>query len=327
MSLFTDVSNFYNKQVANVETAWASIKGAAQNVASNLTAGFIPKVPFTANTKSAELNKALTFGAEKPAVVAGVVATAANPSGALAFAKAAASSVSKGIKSITSSLSPMQKLGYGAAATIVIPTVAKSATARKALSNAPQALGTFSTNAAQFIDNPSLGSAKTLVTQSPLISGGLAAAGLGIVGVGGAGLVSNYLNTSAVKKNTAATLAVQQPVISQMTESPLVATNKYDVKVAEAQANAIEAQYKAQLKGIQDTNDAQLAILKAQNKAQEDQLRAAAAISPAAAPISTKKATKKKKTTKKKAKKKPKKKAKSKKKAKTIKRKATKKRK
>jgi hypothetical protein len=275
-------------------------------------------VPFTANTNSQTLNKALIFVAEKPAIVAAAGAIAANPASAVAFARVAASSGIKTIKSVSSSLSPLQKLGFTAAAIIAVPTVAKSATAKKALSNLPSALGTFTTDAANVVDNPSMASAKTLITNNPLISAGIAAGTLGIIGLGTSGIVSNIINTSAVRKNTQATLA-QSPIVSQLTESGLVATNKYDVKVAEAQGAALEAQYKAQLKGIQDTNDANLSALKSQNEALSKQMQIAGETSPVT-PAKKKKAPKKKKKT-------VKKKAKPKKKAKNIKRKSTKKKK
>lgn len=67
-------------------------------------------------------------------------------------------------------------------------------------------LGTFGQDLGTFTGNPSFGSAVDIVKNSPLISAGLGAAGVGLAGAAIVPAIASFANTQATRKNTEALL-------------------------------------------------------------------------------------------------------------------------
>jgi hypothetical protein len=125
---------------------------------------------------------------------------------------------------------PKTALVTAAAIPIVTGIVASAPTKSfNAVSSVPRNLANFGSNVGNVIQNPSISSVTTLVKENPIISAGVALAGVGAAGYGLSGIVSNVLNTEAVKKNTAATLA------SANNSSIQVDPSKTDYTAAELQ--------------------------------------------------------------------------------------------
>jgi len=88
-------------------------------------------------------------------------------------------------------------------------TILKSERATEQVADLPSNVNQFTTNIAEFADNPSIEKAKDIATENPVLTtlagaGGLAGLGIGLGGI--AGTLSNIQNTRAVKENTEATL-------------------------------------------------------------------------------------------------------------------------
>ena len=163
-----------------------------------------------AETRSATpLSNSLT--AVKNAVVVGSAVVGANA----LVSGLASGSVQSALVSGASALgktaisNPVASAKVAIAGTVGAGLLASSQTARSLVVNAPSNLFGFGSDVGNFIDNPSLSTAKDVVTEHPiatagtLIAGGLAVGGLVAAGVGA---YSNFENTRAVKKNTEATL-------------------------------------------------------------------------------------------------------------------------
>ena len=82
---------------------------------------------------------------------------------------------------------------------------------------APKQLTTFGSNLGALSKDPSLSGLLQVAKQNPLISSAIVGSGLLVAG-GSAGTISTLLNTSAVKKNTAATALSSNPIITQAKE-------------------------------------------------------------------------------------------------------------
>lgn len=101
-----------------------------------------------------------------------------------------------------------------------IAVTAKSSKLSQQVENLPSNFDTFTTNTANAIDNPSLQSFGKIYKDSPIISGGLTLAGLGLIGSSVSGTVSTIMNTAAVKKNTDVMLNTGGDVVKALIPSP-----------------------------------------------------------------------------------------------------------
>lgn len=110
------------------------------------------------------------------------------------------------------------------AAPVVLGAVAsKPVESAKAAINAPLALGNFGANVANFASNPSISNAKTIISENPIISSGVAigaalAAGSAVTGV---------LSTISTKQNTKAVLENTKAMSSSETLPTTPISNKY----------------------------------------------------------------------------------------------------
>lgn len=251
--------------------------------------------------------------AQNPLKTAAVATFVTAPSATISTAKSIISSTANLVKNAYSSLAPTTKLAVTAAAVPVGLTVAKSSTLQKAIVNTPKSVNTLTTNVAGFIDQPSLASGKQIFSDNPVLASSLAGGAVLAAGYGASSLISNALNTAAVKENTKAMALSNNPISSAINQD----TNKFDVKTADINAES-----------ALDVEKEKTKQLELQLKAQTEQLKYVAQqqpVTPTATAAATT-TTKKKKATKKKAKKKTvkkkaKKKATKKKKPKSIKRK------
>lgn len=88
-------------------------------------------------------------------------------------------------------------------AAAVVPIAASAVIEKPSLAlSVPKDVLNFQSDAGKLLANPSLSAAKELVTESPVISSLVAAGGVAAVGLGTASIVSNVVNTQAVKRNT-----------------------------------------------------------------------------------------------------------------------------
>jgi hypothetical protein len=201
-----------------------------------------------------------------------------------------------------------------ASAPIIAGAIAANPTATENfVYNAPGNIYDFEKDLFQLSNKPTVEGAIQFLKDHPYLSSAsagaaLIAAGFGSLGV--ANIVSNYFNTSAIKKNTEATGNINKDNTPEIAKSDA----KDQIKIIEAQAKANENLIKQQ-------TESQLDLIKAQNAANVSNISPTpAVVAPTkAAPAGTKPKKKAKKKTKKKTRR-------SKKKKKSIKRKVSKKR-
>jgi hypothetical protein len=225
MGILGSITSFVSKGVANVGETFKAIASNTVNTVIGKPKEYTFSSPIPGVAKIAE----------HPFATAAVIATVANPKGALTAAKTVANKVASVAKSTFNQLNPLTKVGVIAASPVVVGALSSSSTLRKQVISAPSGLANFGTNIGKFADNPSLGTLKTIVKENPLISG-LAGAAVAIPLAGAAYGVSNTLinasNTKAVKANTTATLKslesspivtpqVMQSVATPMASSPI----------------------------------------------------------------------------------------------------------
>jgi hypothetical protein len=239
--------------LSNLSNAWETTKAAAANVASNLTFGLIKSQPIQANVSNPTLKKGLEFLANQPATVAGIATVIANPTASLSVAKSVASSTVKFAQTTFNSLNPLTKIGVIASTPIAVGAFSSSSTLRKGAVSLPSSLVQFGTNIGSFADKPSMSSATDIFKANPVLTSAVGLATVGVAGYGASSLVSNYLNTKAVKENTASMLTANTPIVATALDS----TNKYDVKVAEINAKASEVLAKQETKQTEMIADVQ----------------------------------------------------------------------
>jgi len=88
-------------------------------------------------------------------------------------------------------------------AAAVVPVVASAVYQKPSLAlSVPKDVLTFQSDAGKLLADPSLSAAKDLVVNSPVISSLVGAGAVTAIGLGGASVVSNIVNTQAVKQNT-----------------------------------------------------------------------------------------------------------------------------
>lgn len=171
----------------------------------------------------------------------------AEATGALAFGGAGALTLGGGTIASTataagsSALSAFQSSSTLTKGIVLLAAPAAATAVIRNPSSIPKAAGAytgFENDLANAFSDPSLSSLKTLATQHPLLTAGTAVLGAGAIGGGIAAASSNIvtaLNTSAVKKNTNATLSSALPSssgsggmasapVSQITGAPNVPT-------------------------------------------------------------------------------------------------------
>jgi len=261
-------------------------------------------------------NKVLTSIVQNPAKTALVGTVAAAPKAAVTIAAPIVSKVGSTVSKTFASLKPTTKVAVIAAAPIAVPFVATSKTAQKAIVNYPSQAATFGKDIAKFTDTPTFSNAKNIVTNSPVLSSVAGGAALIAVGAGTAGVITTLANTQAVKKNTAVTSTLTNPIA----QSPILKSDsiKDQIKLAKEQSQATIDQMKlaSQLRESEMKTEAKIKEKQLSSQPVEA-VQAVAPVAPATAPVTTVIAptTKKKKATKKKAKKKKKKAPKKKKKA------------
>jgi hypothetical protein len=203
--------------VAPITSNFLSVKGQVERV-SNAAAVLSQSLnPFSeskpvANVQNKTIKTVLETVSSHPyasaAVVAAPIVAVKNP--ALT-------------SSIATSLIP--KTVVGKVATVAaVPIVAgavisKPAESAKALISAPSSLSNFGGNVATLIADPSIENAKTVFKENPVISSTIVAGTVATVGLGAGSLISNALNTKAVKENTEATKSTfsAMPVSSSQT--------------------------------------------------------------------------------------------------------------
>jgi hypothetical protein len=281
MSIFNAVDNFLNDQGKRLTNVAQTFEVIGQNTLSAVTFGAVPSAGgFTANTGNVALNTIVETVAEHPFATAAVLAVPAS--------SAARSTIAAGF----SELSTGAKLATVLAAPVVAGVVSSNPSAAfKNTITAPSTLANVGKNLGILAQSPTLANAQNLFSENPVATSILGAGAASLIGYGITGTISNILNTEAVKKNTAATLASNNTPSDA--SSALLGTNKNDVKVAQIRS------------------EAQVEIAKTQAKNTELAVSPIVTTPAAAVPVTTKKKTtkKKKKVVKKKVK--PKKKAKS----------------
>jgi hypothetical protein len=295
----------------------------ASDIYSDVLSTFSTNTSYNADTKKTSYSGFNTGNALKTTGMSLAAAPAAadlSAQGSGNILKSAGNLVSKAF----TSLKPTTQLALAAGGTTLGIAASKSPKLQKQLINAPASAVNFAGNLGTLYENPSMANAKTLAKENPIIAGGIALGTVGLVGLGTSSLVSNYLNTKAVKENTSVSSqwtetlnnAISGGTISNLSTDniPTQATNKYDVKQAKTES---ESAY-------------DIAKLQSETQIELAKIAATAQVAPVATPLATpvNTVTKKKTTKKKTAKKKTTKKKKvTKKKAKTIKRKTSKKKK
>jgi len=166
---------------------------------------------------------------------------------------------------VISTLTPASaagKIAVVAAIPISIGVLSSSEKARTAVIDAPSSLANFGSNVGALIENPNLDNLKTTIKDNPVISSGIVAGTAAIVGFAGANLISNAVNTEAIKKNTEATLLNQGKVITsqlpyskeiQMVEVPKVQSpseNGGVVSTAQTSKTAVATKKKKKKKAV-----------------------------------------------------------------------------
>jgi hypothetical protein len=101
--------------------------------------------------------------------------------------------------------------------------VAKSSKAKEAIVNAPSSINKFTSNVANFVDNPSAKTGAQIYKDNPVLAGAITAGTAIVVGAGLTGVVSSAINTAAVRANTAATAAVVAPAAAAIASNPIQA--------------------------------------------------------------------------------------------------------
>lgn len=287
----TGVSNVIQTTKTIAANTLSSI-GVNNNFVSANTSSFTSPIPLAAKV------------AEHPFITAGIVTVAVNPVNAVNLAKTAITKAAPIIKNTFNVLPTSVKTGI----VVASPLLITSATARKAVVQAPSQITTFYSDVGKTLDNPTLSNAVSTFKDSPIIAGGLAVASAAVVG-GGIGLAANtvatYVNSRATKANTSATLGGGDVMTTMPVDAIDTGLTKLEAKAAKTQQ---ESDYDLQkLIGQQ-----QLDIIDAQTK-QAKELASLSQANTAVVPVSETPLTiptAVKATTKKKVKKKPKKKAK-----------------
>jgi cell division septation protein DedD len=191
--------SFVSKGISNVGATFSAI---GQNIAATVTG---KSAPFTFTSPIPGAAKI----AEHPFATAAVLATALNPKGAITAVKVVGAKVGGAAKNLFESLSPLQKLGVGLAAPVVIGAVSKSKKLQGDILKAPTSLTNFGANVGNLIDNPSLSNLTKTFKENPAVSSVVGLAGVAAVSglaLGAASVITNIQNTRSVKANTSATL-------------------------------------------------------------------------------------------------------------------------
>lgn len=216
MGLFTNPFLSLAGQKERLINAGKSIAGAVQNIGSTLTLGAIPKVKFEGNVIATKI-------AQNPVQTAAVIATVANPAGAVAAAKLVATKAAAAVKSVVSSLSPTQKVLAAVATPIAAGAIVSSKKLQSGIATAPSSLANFGSNIGKLVDKPSIKAAKELITENPVLTGITAAGALAVVG-GGIGLAANTIatmrNSSATAKNSQIMEVPTAPAVAQIVTQP-----------------------------------------------------------------------------------------------------------
>lgn len=188
--------------IATLVKAVMPTKEKLTNVVTVLSQSLNPfsSVKPVANVSNPTLKTVLETVAAHPYATAAFVATPVSiiksPAVATVAKTAATSLIPKTI---------IGKVATTAAIPIAVGVISKKPVeSAKALISAPSNLANFGGNTANLISNPSVDNLKTLFKENPVISTSVVAGAVAVAGLGTAGLVSNYLNTQAVKENTAA---------------------------------------------------------------------------------------------------------------------------
>lgn len=195
MGLLSSIGNAIKNVASTVVTAVIPTEAKIKNVGAVLNAAFNPfsKDKVVANVSNPVLKTALETVANHPYVSAAVVSA---PIVAIKNPTAATTAVSSIIpKSVTGKVALAAAVPVATGALINQP--AKTVSAAVA---APSALSNFGGNLANLVAEPSISNLKTLVTENPLISAGLATAA-GVAAVKTATSVANIVTT---ERNTKA---------------------------------------------------------------------------------------------------------------------------
>lgn len=207
--------------------------------------------------------------------------------------------VSSGVSKFFSNPLANVKKGAETAATIgglyVGGSIAlKSKKVQQTIINAPKEVNTFTTDVSKLIDNPNIQNLRTTVSNSPLISGGVGLASLGVIGYKTGSLLNTFYNSQQIKKNT--------EVFSQGKDSNIIKESDDTLKIAKINAELQRDILKSQEKQAAEERKAQLQALKLQNELTKTSQTAPSQVVESSPSISPQ--TKKKKKTSKKAKKK-----------------------
>ena len=196
MGLFSGIGAFISDQKSRISNVVAVEATVLQNVASTLTLGAIKSSSTIVATPGSgvvgQIGQAI---AQNPLTSAGILAAGAS------------APVRGAISSTISGLSTGTKIAGIAAVPIAAGIVAANPGGTiSAAIGTPSALINVGKNVGTFAAHPTLQNAENIVKQNPIISGAIAAVGITTIGLGTSSIISNALNTSAVKKNTEATL-------------------------------------------------------------------------------------------------------------------------
>lgn len=160
------------------------------NVGSTLLSAITGK-GVIADTGNQTANKILSTAASNPFTTAGIAAVAVSPTSAANL-----------LKSGFGALSPTGKIVAVAATPVVIGAVASNPSLIGKTARAPKELSQFGSDVGGFVKNPSIESAKNIIKGSPLISTGIAAAGIAAIGPGLANTIATAANTRALNRST-----------------------------------------------------------------------------------------------------------------------------
>lgn len=189
-------------------TAITPTKAKLKNVVDVLS---IALNPFTKDKISANINQPVVKS------VVETVATHPYTSAGLIAGGVTAVSNPQAAGKVLNALTPTSTLGK-VAGIAAVPVVAgavlkQPAAAAKAVASTPGALVNFGGNVSEFVANPSLQTAKNIVSENPVIAGVVGTAGalaLGRAAVGVGSVIASSSMTSAIKEQTAAILGGKQ---------------------------------------------------------------------------------------------------------------------
>jgi len=192
-----------------------SIISSAKSITSKIDLSFLNKVEGNLQQNPLKAATLATGILNAPGLIAGIstAAKVSTPAVSAAIATSSPFAVktlqSVGTVSIKAATNPIAtaKVAAGGLTTLAAGSLLiSSQTAQRAVTSAPSSAINFGSNLGSFIDNPSVSSAKTIVSENPFIS---AAVGTAIV-AGTTALVGNVINARSVvatKANTAAEVA------------------------------------------------------------------------------------------------------------------------